>query len=221
MSSPTLPNRILIPFFRLFFNLLYHQFAWTYDWVASVVSLGEWQRWIISVSPYLIGPRTLEIGFGPGHLQVRLNQNGITACGLDESHQMAHIAQRRLYRSGLPQRLTRGDAQTLPFANGSFNQVVMTFPAEFILNPDSLTEIYRVLNDRGTVIMLPMAWITGRKPWERLVAWVNHITGEAPEWDEKSLEPLKAIGFQVSWEMRGFKTSKVLIISMRKSQFES
>jgi hypothetical protein len=69
--------------------------------------------------------------------------------------------------------------------------------------------------------MLPMAWITGRKPWERLVAWVNHITGEAPEWDEKSLEPLKAIGFQVSWEMLGFKTSKVLIISMRKSQFES
>ena len=27
--------------------------------------------------------------------------------------------------------------------------------------------------------------------WERLVAWVNRITGEAPEWDERVLEPLK------------------------------
>jgi hypothetical protein len=52
---------------------------------------------------------------------------------------------------------------------------------------------------------------------ERAAAWVNHITGEAPEWNEKSLEPLKKSGFEVNWEMINFNSSKILIIQMEKS----
>jgi hypothetical protein len=52
---------------------------------------------------------------------------------------------------------------------------------------------------------------------ERLAAWFNHVTGEAPEWNEKSLEPLKTFGFDVSWDMLDFNTSKILIIRMLKS----
>jgi ubiquinone/menaquinone biosynthesis C-methylase UbiE len=213
----TFPKRVLIVLLRLFFKLLYNQFAWTYDWVASIVSLGSWQTWITSVLPYLDGPRILEIGFGPGHLQVALTQKGITIYGLDESHQMAHIAHRRLTNMGLRPNLIRGEAQTLPFSGNCFNQVVITFPAESILNRSSLSEIRRVLVDGGRAIMLPMAWITGRKPLERLAAWVNRITGEAPEWDEKSLKPLKTTGFEVTWEMIDFNNSKVLIIHLVKS----
>lgn len=217
MSSLSFPKRILIKLLRFFFKILYHQFAWTYDWVASIVSLGAWHSWVISVSPYVVGPKTLEIGFGPGHLQASLNQKGITTFGLDESEQMARITQRRLHKLGFPQRLARGDAIALPFANGCFNQVVMTFPAEYILNTDAFTEIQRVLPDGGSVILLPLAWITGRKPWERLVAWINHITGEAPDWDEKSLEPLRTVGYEVSWEKHEYKTSQTLIIRMIKT----
>jgi len=218
-SMPPLafPKRILITLLRLFFKLLYHQIAWMYDWVASIVSLGSWQNWVTSVVPYLNDPKTLEIGFGTGHLQVALSQKGISIYGLDESHQMAQITQRRLASMGLRSNLIRGDAQVLPFADNCFHQVVMTFPAEYILIPASLTEIRRVLVNDGVVIMAPLAWITGRKPLERLAAWVNHITGEAPEWDAKSLEPLKKLGFEVSWEMINFKTSKILIIRMQKS----
>jgi ubiquinone/menaquinone biosynthesis C-methylase UbiE len=211
------PKRILIVVLRIFFKLLYHQFAWTYDWVASIVSLGAWQTWVSSVLPYLHGPRVLEIGFGPGHLQVALCQKGLNVYGLDESRQMLRIARSRQTTLGLSSNLVRGVAQTLPFAANCLHQIVMTFPAEYILNPSTITEIHRVLVDGGVAIILPLAWITGQKPLERLVAWVNRFAGETPEWNENSLAPLKTSGFIVSWEMNKFNTSKILIIRLQKS----
>ena len=215
-----LPKRILIPLLRKSFKLLYHQFAWTYDWIACIVSLGAWQNWVQSVLPYLDGPRTLEIGFGPGHLQATLLQKGISIYGLDESSQMAEIALRRIIRLGMCPNLVRGNAQTLPYANECFQQVVMTFPAEFILNQHTFTEIYRVLAKGGKAVILPLAWITGRKPLERAAAWLNLVTGETPEWDEKSLEPFKKLGFDVSWQKINYSSSKILIIHMIKPSIQ-
>jgi ubiquinone/menaquinone biosynthesis C-methylase UbiE len=212
-----LPIRIFEAILRLFFNLLYHQLAWTYDGVAWIVSLGAWQKWVLSVVPYLNRPRTLEIGFGPGHLQAALNRNGMIAFGLDESHQMGRIAKRRLTRLGVQPKLARGDAVVLPFAEKSFHQVVMTFPSEYILNRASLVEIHRVLVDDGVAIMLLLAWITGQKPLERAVAWFTHVTTQAPDWHAESLEPLKNAGFKVSWEMIDLNSSKVLMVRMEKS----
>src|SRR4030065_1593661 len=101
LSDLPLPKRLLVILLRSFFKLLYHQFAWTYDWVASIVSLGAWKSWVLSAPSYLDSRRTLEIGFGPGHLQLALHQMGITTIGLDESKQMANTARLRLLRQGL------------------------------------------------------------------------------------------------------------------------
>ena len=220
MASLSFPKRFFFGLLRLFFKLLYHQFAWTYDGVASIVSLGAWQKWVASIVPYIDGPRVLEIGFGPGHLQAALNQKGIFSFGVDESRQMAAIARKRLSKSGYPPNLVRGDAQLLPFSDSCFNQLVMTFPAEFILNPSTFAEISRVLTAEGELTMLPLAWITGRSPLARLAAWVNRITGEAPEWDERFLEPLKSSGFELSWDILDFSTSRILVVRMRKSSLK-
>src|SRR4030066_831542 len=115
------PKRLLIPLLSWFFKLLYHSYAWTYDWVASIVSLGAWQNWVKTVLPYLDGPRTLELGFGPGHLQVMLQQKGIAVYGLDESSQMCRITRRRLTGLGLQMKLICGNAQALPFADEYFH----------------------------------------------------------------------------------------------------
>ncbi len=216
LSDLPLPKRLFVFLLRSFFKLLYHQFAWTYDWVASIVSLGAWKSWVLSAPSYLDSRRTLEIGFGPGHLLLALNQMGITAIGLDESKQMAKTARRRLLRQGLSPNLIRGEAESLPFADDCIHQVVMTFPAEFILNQKTLSDVHRVLIKGGKAIVIPLAWLTGRNPLERLFAWVNRITGEAPEWDENSLEPLKKQGFIVSWELVILPTSKLLIIKLIK-----
>ncbi len=217
LPRPSLPKRLIFIFLRAFFKLLYHQFAWAYDGVASIVSLGAWQKWVQSVLPYVNGPRTLEIGYGPGHLLAGLYQKGINAYGLDESPQMGRLAKRHVARLGLHPNLIRGDAEALPFADESIHQVVMTFPAQYIFKVATLLEIRRVLIHRGAILVLPFAWITGRKPWERVVAWLNQVTGEAPEWDERVLDPLKKVGFDVSWEMINFPSSKILLIHLLKS----
>ncbi|HSB65724.1 MAG TPA: class I SAM-dependent methyltransferase, partial [Anaerolineales bacterium] len=216
-SRLSFPRRIRFLLFRIFFQLLYHQFAWTYDTVAWIVSLGSWQKWIQLVVPYLDGPRVLEIGFGPGHLQEALHRAKIYTIGIDESRQMVQIARSRLVKSGFSSKLIRGEAHTLPFAAESFNQVVLTFPAEYILKSSTLSEIQRILVTGGKAVILPHAWITGRKPWERLMAWVNRITGEAPTWDPSVLEPLNQAGLDITWDMIKLSNSEILLIHLRKT----
>lgn len=211
------PKRLLDKILRTFYSLLYHQFAWTYDCIASIVSLGTWQSWVQSVVPYLNGRKILEIGFGPGHLQVILHQKGISVFGLDESTQMAKITYQRIDEQGMCPCLVRGKAQTLPFADECFQQVVMTFPSEFIFNFRTIDEIHRILVEGGEAVILPFVWITGRKPLERAIGWLYRITNETPEWDEKSLNPLKNMGFDVSWKVNEYPSSKILIILLKKN----
>jgi len=207
--------RLIFYFLRLFFSLLYHQFAWMYDLVAAAVSLGRWKKWVKSSIPYLEG-RILEIGYGPGHLQVSLNEKGFSVFGLDESRQMAYQAKRRLVRDSYRINLTRGHSQFLPFQPHFFNSLVATFPAEYIYDQHTLQEAQRVLVPGGRLVIVPMAWITGTRPLERLAAWLFRITGEAPG----KPKPIPAAirdqfaraGFQVRSEIVKMEGSQVLII---------
>jgi len=200
---------------RLFFYLLYNPFAWTYDLVASIVSLGMWKNWVMSVLPNLDGPYILEIGHGPGYLQKALGNRLPQikcVCGLDLSRTMGRITRKRLMRGGIAPNLVNGSAQQLPFSRETFQQVVATFPAEYILQPETFTEVWRVLKPGGTFVILPLAWITGQAIPERAAAWLFHITGQAPAWDERILEPIKKIGFRTKPVWITFKSSKLLVI---------
>jgi SAM-dependent methyltransferase len=210
-------SKRIFPFIlRIFFKLLYHQLAWTYDFVAYVVSVGNWQKWVEAVLPYLEGPRILEIGSGPGHLQLALQQKDVMVIGLDESRQMVRITACRLVNNGFHPRITRADVHHIPLAGESFEQVVMTFPAEFIVKPEVMAEIRRVLIPGGKAIVLSMAWITGGKAWERLAAWVNRISGETPDWDPEILDRLKPAGFEADWELIDLNNSRVLLVFLKK-----
>ncbi|MGD1994820.1 MAG: hypothetical protein PVI59_16625, partial [Anaerolineae bacterium] len=63
-------RRLWWAFVRVFFRLLYNQCAWTYDLVAWVVSLGQWNAWGRTAMPHLSGGRVLELAHGAGHLLV-------------------------------------------------------------------------------------------------------------------------------------------------------
>jgi len=156
---------------RPVYHLLYHAFAWTYDWAAALVSLGKWNEWIQIVLPQVVGPRVLELGYGPGHLQEYLLNRGEKPYGIDESWQMARIAYRRVkgWYSRKPghsngyahfSALVRGVAQNLPFPNDLFSSVVSTFPAPYIFHTQTLHEAFRVLAPGGRLIILFTAWFS-------------------------------------------------------------
>lgn len=167
-------------FMRVFFNLLYHPFAFTYDLVAATVSFGHWKDWVYSILPLIEGTRILELGHGPGHLQHTLitlrhgsgRDRGLFAVAIDESAQMGTLAKRRL---GSSHKLTRALAQKIPFASESFDSILSTFPSEYIFDVQTLSEAHRVLRNRGRFIVLLAAW-----PRNPLLAWLFKVTGQSP-----------------------------------------
>lgn len=195
---------------KLAYHLLYHQFAWTYDFVADIVSLGAWQDWVGSTLPHLAGPRVLELGFGPGHLQRWLTERGIATFGVDSSPQMARRAKK------FSKKLSLADAQALPFPKNSFDQVVATFPSNTILSEHTLGEAKRVLEPAGKLIMLPVAWIKGKKLLEKSAAGLWRATKQASPWDDRFLERFTKVGFKARAEHITQKSWSLVIIVAEK-----
>lgn len=210
-------TKLIARFMRVFFALLYHPFAFTYDLVAAAVSFGRWKDWTRTVLPYIEGTRVLELGFGPGHLQRILLSRGLFAVGLDESRQMTGIAKKRLLKNGNTQiNLSRGLAQQLPFPEQAFNSIISTFPSEYIFDAKTLAEAHRVLGSRGRFIILPVAW-----PKSRLLAWLYKFTGESPSAIDPIIQRVKPIfadaGFDVRLERLEEKSSLLLIVIATKA----
>lgn len=181
---------------RFFFYLIYQPMAWSYDLVAWVVSLGRWKDWVLSALPYLSEEPILELGHGPGYLQLALAQRNMKAIGLDASRQMGRLARLKLIKYSHEQRLVRGRSQALPFPSNTFHSIISTFPSEYIYHPQTLTEVRRILAPGGKLVIAPLAWITGNSPLERAARWLFHITGEAPEWNDLWLQPFQDSGFK-------------------------
>ena len=160
------------------FERLYRECAWAYDAVAAAVSRGLWQQWALAALPFIRG-RVLELGVGPGHVQLALASGSHPAYGLDTSPQMISIAQHRLRRAGYHAHLTQGRAQQIPFAPATFDTVLATFPAEYIADPRTHAEIRRVLVPGGRVVILPMAQLD-RSFYTRLVNLAYWLTLHAP-----------------------------------------
>lgn len=88
------------------------------------------------------GTRVLDVCCGPGMLAAGALARGAEAIGLDFSQAAVALAS-RLVPSG---RFQQGDAQALPFANGSFGAVVCGYGLMHLPEPSkALSEMLRVL----------------------------------------------------------------------------
>ena len=124
---------------------LYREWSGLYDTVSAVVSLGRWDAWRRRALAYTSGGDVLELGFGTGHLLAAMAGAGRRGVGADVSPAMAARAARRLRSQGAPATVVQAHAQALPFGEGSFDTVVSTFPAAYILEQETLQEAARVL----------------------------------------------------------------------------
>ena len=210
------PVRVLVPLLRVFFHLLYHQFAWTYDLVSWIVSVGLWSNWIRTVEKYLIGPKILEFGHGPGHLQKTLHDKEYSPFGLDISINMGRICQRRLRKAEYEARLVNCSASHLPYPTNFINQMVATFPTEYIIQTGAIKEIHRTLVPGGELIILPEARFTSKALIFRVAAWLFKVTGQSREVDEDNIYQLgrklfEDAGFDTHLIYIDLPTSKVVI----------
>lgn len=223
LNQLTFSRRLVHHLFSVFFRFLYNEFAWSYDLVADIVSLGRWKSWTYTILPYLEKPNILELGYGPGHLQVSLRRDFASSYGIDASKYMARQASSRLRQRGYDPKLVIGKTQSLPYMHNAFNYVVSTFPSDYIFDPRTLEEIWRVLDYSGELIVLANAWITGDRFLERISAWLFKWTNQSPDFDfATTLDhyiPESATilnDFRFSTEIIARESSKVLIIRGRK-----
>jgi ubiquinone/menaquinone biosynthesis C-methylase UbiE len=207
----TFLNRLL----SLFFRILYTRFAWAYDLVSTIVSMGKWKSWVRCALYFTVGNRIMEIGHGPGHLLAALSLAGNNVFGMDASFEMGQLARRRLRRLDKAVNLARGRAQHLPFAKMSLTTILSTFPTAYIFQDQALQEFFRLLAPGGRLVVVLSAWITERHLVGIFLNWIYQVTGQAmPEqFDEKSLlAPFNKVGFISRLHWMTLKGSRVLLL---------
>ncbi len=147
-----------------------------YDQVATVLSFGQDPRWrhamVTAVAPSS-RDRVLDVATGTGMVVAELvARGGCSVVGLDQSAEMLAAARERL--AALPAlaarvELIEGQAEELPFADGSFDALTFTYLLRYVDDPPAtMRELARVVKPGGRVGSLefgvPPRW------WARL-AW--------------------------------------------------
>jgi ubiquinone/menaquinone biosynthesis C-methylase UbiE len=203
------------------FRLLYNEFAFAYDLVSTVVSLGQWRSWQRTALKHLKVPTNaliLELAHGTGNLQIDFHAAGYRTIAYDLSASMGRITQHKLKKHNIVPKLVRGKAQQLPFPSGTFAAVVSTFPTNFIFMPETLGEIHRILQSNGQLIVVPGGSLVGKGLAIRFIEWLYAITGQR---DGANLyDPIKRLfaqhGFAVEFVEEELPHSRAWLIIARR-----
>ncbi len=98
--------------------------------------------------------RVLEVAVGTGR-SLPHYRDDVTLTGVDLSPEMLAIARRRATSLGMAADFQQGDAEALPFADGSFDTVVCALALCSIPRPDAaLAEMARVVVPGGSVVLV-------------------------------------------------------------------
>jgi len=107
---------------------------------------GEFVEALLETAEVTTGTRLLDLCCGPGVVTEAAAQGGAEASGLDFSRAM--LAEARAAYPSL--RFHEGDAETMPFADASFDAVVSNFGIHHVPRPEhALAEVFRVLRPGG------------------------------------------------------------------------
>lgn len=131
----------------------------------------EFERWR--------GKRVLEVGVGLGSDFVRFARAGAALSGIDLTEAAVEAVRRRLALEGLAADLRVADAESLPYADRSFDLVYSWGVLHH--TPDTaraLAEVRRVLVPGGEARIM----LYSRRSWFALGVWLRHGLGRGRPW---------------------------------------
>ena len=150
----------------------------SYDRVGAALSLGQdplWRRFLVSRLPR--SGRVLDVATGTGLVAAELIRRGFEVTGVDQSAEMLDVARRRF---GDKVELVEASADSLPFANDTFDHLTVTYLLRYVDDPGAtLAELARVVRAGGTVASLEFGVPGGlaRPLWELYVGGVLPLAG--------------------------------------------
>jgi ubiquinone/menaquinone biosynthesis C-methylase UbiE len=145
--------------------------------------------------------RVLEIGVGSG-LNLPLYGSAVDfVCGIDPSPELLDHARDRIGGTRVPVWLVRASAEQLPFADATFDTLVMTWTLCSIPDPNAaLGEMRRVLKSRGQLVFVEH----GLSSECHITRWQRRLTpcwkriGGGCHLDRKMDDLIRAAGFRVN-----------------------
>ncbi|HEY0061340.1 MAG TPA: class I SAM-dependent methyltransferase [Telluria sp.] len=100
------------------------------------------------------GVRMLDVGCGAGQIAIPAARAGAAVTGIDIASNLIAHARERAAREGVKVQFDEGDAEQLPYPDGSFNLVVSLIGAMFAPRPDLVAaELLRVCERGGRLAM--------------------------------------------------------------------
>ena len=100
------------------------------------------------------GTRALDVACGTGNVAIPLARAGAVVTGVDIAPNLLVQARERAAAENLTIQFDEGDAEQLPYADGSFDAVVSMFGAMFAPRPEVVAaELARVLRPGGRLAM--------------------------------------------------------------------
>lgn len=140
---------------------LFAAVASRYDLINDLQSFGLHRLWkgkLVRLAELKPGERVLDVCCGTGDVAFALAQKGADVTGIDFSEPMLTVARKRLKeRSRLAARLRfqHGDALHLPFADGTFAVVTISYGLRNLADFEGgLRELLRVLQPGGRLLVL-------------------------------------------------------------------
>jgi demethylmenaquinone methyltransferase/2-methoxy-6-polyprenyl-1,4-benzoquinol methylase len=143
----------------------------TYDRVGALLSFGQdprWRRFLVSRLPRNRG-HVLDVATGTGLVAAELVRRDFRVTGIDQSPEMLARARDRF---GDRVELVEASAESLPFADCSFDHLTFTYLLRYVADPaGTLAELARVVRPGGLVASLEFGVPDGiaRPAWELYV----------------------------------------------------
>ncbi len=153
---------------------MFSRLAWRYDLVNDLMSFGMHRRWkrqtvrlALAGAPAGRGARLLDLCCGSGDLCFLAEELGAASVtGIDFTLPMLAVARRRRIAGRRRSRFTQADALRLPFADGTFDTITVSYGLRNIADiPGALAELRRVLAPGGRLAVLDFG-----KPANRIAA---------------------------------------------------
>jgi demethylmenaquinone methyltransferase/2-methoxy-6-polyprenyl-1,4-benzoquinol methylase len=141
--------------------LMFDNISPRYDFLNHLLSLGIdriWRKKAINLLKPKHPKYILDIATGTGDFAIQsLKLNPESVIGIDISEGMIHHGQQKIKKRNLNDKieLLLGDSENLAFEDNKFGAVIVAFGVRNFENlSKGLSEMYRVLNKNGTVVIL-------------------------------------------------------------------